>query len=338
MASAPAATRAAVSRALARSSTLRTSRWPNFRAPPRSAWPGRGRCDLVDLGLDRPRVHPLLPVRVIAVRDQERDRAAERAPVTDARAHLDRVALDLHPPAAAVTELAARQLAVDPLAVELEPRGQPLDDGDEPGPVRLAGGCKLKSAILRLMLTQSGARLTIGSGAAHMAPGARGSRGARVPDAGPRYQATRSVAEPKRDDSTYCQEGGERDPALARPRAVPRDQRDSEPGGADEADQQRERRRRAEVDTHRRGELDVAHAHATGIDERDREQPAARDHRGDGVLRQRIGLGRGDDRDPGDSPGSTSAFGMTRRSRSVSVTAASNGHSARPSASPARVL
>ena len=41
----PAATRAAVSRALARSRTLRTSRWPNLSAPARSAWPGRGRCD-----------------------------------------------------------------------------------------------------------------------------------------------------------------------------------------------------------------------------------------------------------------------------------------------------
>ena len=39
----PAATRAAVSRALARSSTLRMSLWPYFCAPTRSAWPGRGR-------------------------------------------------------------------------------------------------------------------------------------------------------------------------------------------------------------------------------------------------------------------------------------------------------
>ena len=44
LASAPAATRAAVSRALARSSTLRTSVWSNLSTPARSAWPGRGRC------------------------------------------------------------------------------------------------------------------------------------------------------------------------------------------------------------------------------------------------------------------------------------------------------
>jgi len=38
---APAITLAAVSLALARSRTLRTSVWPNFSAPGRSAWPGR---------------------------------------------------------------------------------------------------------------------------------------------------------------------------------------------------------------------------------------------------------------------------------------------------------
>ena len=39
----PSATRAAVSRALARSSTGRASSKPNFVIPARSAWPGRGR-------------------------------------------------------------------------------------------------------------------------------------------------------------------------------------------------------------------------------------------------------------------------------------------------------
>ena len=42
-ATAPAATLAAVSRALARSKTLRTSSKPYFMAPARSAWPGRRR-------------------------------------------------------------------------------------------------------------------------------------------------------------------------------------------------------------------------------------------------------------------------------------------------------
>ena len=137
----PAATRAAVSRALARSSTLRMSSWPYFWAPTRSAWPGPRQVDLVGLeALDRPGVHPLLPVGVVAVGDEERDRAAQGAAVADAGADLDRVGLDLHPPAAAVAELAPRHVAVERLAVELEPGRHALDDRDQAGPVRLARG------------------------------------------------------------------------------------------------------------------------------------------------------------------------------------------------------
>ena len=46
--------------------------------------PGTRQVDLGDLLLDRPRVHPLLPVGVVAVGDLQRDRAAERAAVADA--------------------------------------------------------------------------------------------------------------------------------------------------------------------------------------------------------------------------------------------------------------
>ena len=112
-ASAPAATRAAVSRALARSSTLRTSVWPNFEDAGEVGVAGTRKVDLLDLLLDRPGVHPLLPVGVVAVLDQERDRAAERAAVPDAAAHDRAVGLDLHPAAAAVAELAAGEVAVD---------------------------------------------------------------------------------------------------------------------------------------------------------------------------------------------------------------------------------
>ena len=92
------------------------------------------------VGLDRPRVHPLLPVGVVAVGDLEGDGAAERAAVADAGGDLRGVPLDLHPPAAAVAELAARHVAVDRLAVELEPGGQALDDGGEARAVALPGG------------------------------------------------------------------------------------------------------------------------------------------------------------------------------------------------------
>ncbi len=86
---------------------------------------------LLDLRVDGPGIHPLFPVRVVAVRDQDRDRAAERLSVPDPRPDLDRVALDLHPAATAVAELAARHVAVDPLPVEIEACGQALDDRDQ---------------------------------------------------------------------------------------------------------------------------------------------------------------------------------------------------------------
>ena len=128
LASPPPATRAAVSRALARSSTLRTSREAVLPHAGEIRVAGAREVHLGHLGLDRPGVHPLLPVGVVAVGDLERDGATERAAVADARSDLGGVPLDLHAPAAAVTELSARHVAVDGLAVELEPRGQSLDD------------------------------------------------------------------------------------------------------------------------------------------------------------------------------------------------------------------
>jgi hypothetical protein len=91
--------------------------------------------DLGDRVLDRPRVHPLLPVGVVAVGDLEGDRAAERAPVADAGGDLRGVLLDLHAAAAAVAELAPRHVAVDRREVELEARGQPLDDAGQAWPM-----------------------------------------------------------------------------------------------------------------------------------------------------------------------------------------------------------
>ena len=106
-ATAPAATRTAVERALARSRTLRTSSWPYFIdagevgvAGPRQR--DRLRPLALRLALGRPRAHPPRPVRVVAVADDERERRAERAAVAQAGEHLDRVGLDLLPRAAAV--------------------------------------------------------------------------------------------------------------------------------------------------------------------------------------------------------------------------------------------
>jgi hypothetical protein len=101
---------------------------------------GARQVDLRHGRLDRPGVHPLLPVGVVAVGDLQRDRAAERAAVADAGGELRGVGLDPHAPAAAVAELAAREVAVDRRAVELEPRRDALDDGGEPRPVGFPGG------------------------------------------------------------------------------------------------------------------------------------------------------------------------------------------------------
>ena len=95
---------------------------------------------LLHLRIDRPGVHPLLPVGVVAVLDQERDRAAERAAVADAAADDRAVRLDLHPSPAAVPELPAGEVRVDVGRLELEARGQALEHGHQTGAVRLSGG------------------------------------------------------------------------------------------------------------------------------------------------------------------------------------------------------
>ncbi len=95
--------------------------------------------DLRDLRLDRPGIHALLPVGVVAVGHRERDRAAQRAPVAHARRHLGAVALDLHATAAAVAQLAPRQVAVELVLVQLQARGQALDDAGQAWAVGFAG-------------------------------------------------------------------------------------------------------------------------------------------------------------------------------------------------------
>src|SRR5262245_63244966 len=93
---------------------------------------------LLDLRANRPRVHPLLPVGVVAVGDQHGNPTAEGAAVPYPRADLDGVALDLHPPAAPVTELAPSHVAVERGPVELEPGRDALHDRDQPRAVGLA--------------------------------------------------------------------------------------------------------------------------------------------------------------------------------------------------------
>ena len=135
LASAPPATRAAVSRAEARSKHVAHVGEAELLHAREVGVPGARQMDLGHVGLDRPRVHPLFPVLVVAVGDLERDRAAQRAPVADPGGDRRGVLLDLHPPAAAVAELAAREVAVDRLLRELQARGQALHDRGQARPV-----------------------------------------------------------------------------------------------------------------------------------------------------------------------------------------------------------
>ena len=96
--------------------------------------------DLLKRGVDRPWAHPLGPVGEVAIGDRQRHRRAECAAVADARGRLRGVMLDLHPPAATVTELPARHVAIDRVAVQLEAGRKPLEHAGETRAVRLPGG------------------------------------------------------------------------------------------------------------------------------------------------------------------------------------------------------
>ena len=105
---------------------------------------GARQVHLGDLGLDRPRVHPLFPVGEVAISDRERDRPAERAAVPDPAGDLGPVGLDLHPSPAPVPELPAREVAIDRVAIEPQTCRESLDHAGEPGAVRLPRGDQLE--------------------------------------------------------------------------------------------------------------------------------------------------------------------------------------------------
>src|SRR3954452_15572048 len=113
----------------------------------------------MDLGhgrVDRPRVHPLLPVRVVAVVDPQRDRAAERTTVAHPGGHLGAVGLDLHAAAAAMAELAPREVAVDVLGPQLETGGEALHDRGQARAVRLPRCCEAERHTALTLLAVCG--------------------------------------------------------------------------------------------------------------------------------------------------------------------------------------
>ena len=102
--------------------------------------PGPRQRDGLDLALRLPHRHAVgRPVGEVEVRDLERQRAADRQAVAQARLHLHPVALDLHAPAAAVAELAAREVGVDVVGREREPGRKPLEHREERRAVGLPG-------------------------------------------------------------------------------------------------------------------------------------------------------------------------------------------------------
>ena len=138
----PAATRAAVSRADARSRTSRASVRPYFCMPARSAWPGRtwvsGACGGPVLGPHRHLLLPLVGVAVpLAVADLDGHRRAEGAAVAHAADDRDLVLLEPHAGPAAVAEAPPGQLVLHLLHGDGQPGRQALDDHDERPPVRL---------------------------------------------------------------------------------------------------------------------------------------------------------------------------------------------------------
>ena len=146
------------------------SSWPYLIAPARSAWPGRGRVTsarfaagraLRHLALD---VHRLLPVHPVAIANEQRDRRAGRTAVADAGDDLGAVAFDLHPPPAAVAALAAAELRVERVDVDLETGGHAVERHHERLAVRLARGEKSQhsnSILYRRNCALSGPSSTI---------------------------------------------------------------------------------------------------------------------------------------------------------------------------------
>ena len=145
LATAPSATRAAVSRALARSRTGRASSKSYFCIPARSAWPGRGRVSGVLRGL-LGRIggstgsaahdlghfgHSVLPIRsAIGLPSVCPWRTPPRSQL---------VCFELHARATAIAKLASGEVGLDRGARDGDAGRQALHDGDEFGAVRFAG-------------------------------------------------------------------------------------------------------------------------------------------------------------------------------------------------------
>src|SRR4029079_7230347 len=97
-------------------------------------WP---RDDTLLLRIADPRrgIHDLLPVLPVAILNKHRDRRAEGFPGAHTGKELDVVGFDLHPSAAPVALLAARQIDVDIGGDERQASYHSLEYGDQCGAV-----------------------------------------------------------------------------------------------------------------------------------------------------------------------------------------------------------
>ena len=81
--------------------------------------------------------------------------------MTHAARDLGGVALDLHAPSPAVTELTAGHVSVEVLGAQLETRGQALDNAGQAGAVRLAGGYQTERHLRPILFAGGSASVAV---------------------------------------------------------------------------------------------------------------------------------------------------------------------------------
>jgi hypothetical protein len=93
---------------------------------------------------DRPGVHPVRPVFKVAIDHIETDGSTHRLSMPNTGRHFNAIGLNLHAPAASMSELPAREVEIELLTIELESGGNSLDNAGKSGPVALPGGDQSK--------------------------------------------------------------------------------------------------------------------------------------------------------------------------------------------------
>jgi hypothetical protein len=90
--------------------------------------------------LNWPRVHAVEPILEVTVYNTQADWPAKRMTVTNASSDLGAIGLDLHATATTMAELAAGQIAINCVLLELETGRNALNDAGQTRAVALASG------------------------------------------------------------------------------------------------------------------------------------------------------------------------------------------------------